>query len=160
MPNAFEALVSPKPAKQPRNALSQLAGAQSVAPRAYFGYKVREKLYDGEDSYFKGNPHVSGMAAEDGQIIFNPYSKGVNFDAVGKNEAARLWMMQNKFAPAFNLTDAQLAAFKGTPYEKNQEALKHSILARIISGDPSAGQVTPEQRQWADVLMRSLSERK
>lgn len=126
----------------------------------YYGYKVREQLYGGEDEYFRNNPHVSGMAAEDGNIIFNPYSKGVNFDSVGKNEAARLWMRENKVEPKFNLTEAQKAAFRGTEYENDEAALKHSIMARIISGDPSAGQVTPMQQTWSDWLLKNLNNRK
>jgi len=35
---------------------------------------IRDKLYPGEDTYFKTNPHVSGMMAEDNRIIINPYS--------------------------------------------------------------------------------------
>jgi hypothetical protein len=125
----------------------------------YFGYKVRTQLYGGEDQYFRKNPHVAGMAAEDGRIIFNPYSKGVNYDAVGRNEAARLWLRENKVEPKFNLTDEQKAAFRGTEYERDEAALKHSIMARIISGDPSAGNVTPMQKTWADWLMNNLSKR-
>jgi len=124
----------------------------------YYGYKVRKKLYGGEDSYFRDNPHVSGMAAEDGQIIFNPYSRGVNFDAVGRNEAARLWLRENKVVPTFNLTDAQKKAFRGTEYENDEGALKNSILSRIISGDPSAGDVTEMQQKWADWLLQNLNE--
>ena len=125
----------------------------------YYGYKVRDQLYRGEDEYFRNNSHVAGMAAEDGTIIFNPYSRGVNFDAVGKNEAARLWMRENNVEPKFNLTDAQKEAFRGTEYEKDEAALKHSIMARIISGDPSAGQITPMQKTWADWLADNLSKR-
>lgn len=126
----------------------------------YFGYKVRDQLFPGETAYFNNNRHVSGMAADDGSIVFNPYSKGVDFDSVGKNEAARLWLRENKVTPGFHLTDAQKSAFRGTEYENDENALKHSILGRIISGDPSAGQVTPMQQQWADWLLGSLNSRK
>lgn len=102
------------------------------------------------------NPHVAGMAAEDNQIIFNPYAKGVNYNAVGQNEAARLWMRNNPTQFSFPLTNAQKAAFAGTPYENNEDALRQSILARIISGDSSAGAVTPEQQLWADWLRSNL----
>ena len=124
-----------------------------------WGYKVRRNLFKSEDDYFRANPHVSGMAAEDNSIILNPYSRGVNFDAVGRNEAARLWLRENKVVPRFNLTPEQSAAFKGSAYEKDDLAAKHSILGRIISEDPSAGMVTPMQRQWADWLIRQLNAR-
>ena len=125
----------------------------------YFGYKVRDQLYGGEHSYFKSNPHVSGMVAEDGMIIFNPYSPNINKDAVGQNEAARLWLRENNVEPKFNVTPEQAARFKGTAYENDELALKHSILGRIISNDPSAGAVTPMQKKWADWLLKSLKAR-
>ena len=125
----------------------------------YYGYKVRDTLYSGENDYFRKNPHVSGMAAQDGNIIFNPYSKNVNFDAVGNNEASRLWMRENNVVPKFNVTDEQKAAFRGTAYENDENALKHTILARIISGDPSAGKITPMQQTWANWLSDNLNKR-
>jgi hypothetical protein len=126
----------------------------------FFGYRVRKQLYKGEHDYFKKNTHVSGMAAEDGVIIFNPYSTGINYGSVGQNEAARLWLRENKVAPKFNLTPAQIESFKGTEYEKDELASKHSILGRIISQDPSAGEITPMQRNWADWLLKNLRQRK
>ena len=127
---------------------------------SYFGYKVRKELYPGEDEYFKGNAHVSGMAADDGNIVFNPYSQGVNFDAVGQNEAARLWLRQNKIEPQFDITPEQRAYFAGTPYEKDELAMKHTILGRLISGDPSAGIPTLAQKEAAGWLKSQLQSRK
>lgn len=127
----------------------------------YLGYKVRKQLYPGEDAYFAQNPTVTGMAAEDGRIIFNPHSAAnVNRAAVGKNEAVRLWMRETEYKPDFELTAEQKRAFKGTEYERNPEALKGSILARILSGDPSAGNVTPEQLKAAERVMQELEKRK
>lgn len=124
----------------------------------FYGYKVRKNLYPGEDLYFRRNPHVSGMATEDGKIIFNPYSKNINFDAVGKNEAARLWMKEHNWVPAFELTDKQKKSFIGTPYENNIPALKQSIIGRILSGDSSAGDVTNEQNISANWILNMLLE--
>ena len=125
----------------------------------YFGYPVRESLFPTEHSYFKNNPDVSGMAADDKTIIFNPYSQNINKDAVGQNEAARLWLRENNVEPKFNIHPHQRESFKGTPYENNELALRHTILGRIISGDPSAGMVTPVQQTWADWLMQQLQKR-
>lgn len=117
-------------------------------PDGLFGYKIRDQLHPGEDRFFKENPGVAGMAAETGDIILNPYSpKSVNRDAVARNEALRLYMRDKNIAPDFAVTDAQRAAFKGTPYENDDAALKATIAARIYSGDPSA-RATPEQREW------------
>lgn len=128
-------------------------------PDNYYGYKVRDKLFDSEHNYFWQNPNVAGMAAEDGNIIFNPYSTGVDFDAVGKNEAVRLWLKENNINPTFDVTPEQQKRFVGTPYENDPLALKHTILGRIISGDPSAGQVTQQQEEWAKAILRQLQNR-
>ena len=130
---------------------------ENIMPNKYFGYKVR-KPYKGEDDYFKNNPNVTGMAAEDDQIIFNPYSKNIDLDAVGKNEASRLWMRKKNIDPPFKLTEKQMEFFKGTPYENDPTAAKQSIIGRIISGDPSAQDVTPEQIGWADRILQGLKQ--
>ena len=123
------------------------------------GYEIR-KPYASEDKYFKENPNVAGMATEDGRIILNPYSKNKPDEqqAVARNEAMRLWMRQNKLEPKFVVTPEQLAQFKGTEYAKpeNRTHLKHTIIARILSGDPSAGNVTEMQRKWAEYVSSQL----
>ena len=122
----------------------------------YYGYKVRKSLYPGEDEYFKKNRKVAGMAAEDNQIVLNPYAEGVNLDAVAKNEAARLWMRENKVTPGFLVTPEQKTSFAGTVYENDPAAMAQTILGRIVSGDPSAGNITPEQLQWANTIMQQM----
>jgi len=108
--------------------------------KEYYGYEVRNKLFDGENLYFKNNPNVAGMAAEDGKIIFNPYSKlsQEKLDAVGYNEASRLYMRENNIVPNISINDEQRDFFKDTEYKNNEDALKQTIIARYISGDPSA----------------------
>ena len=127
-------------------------------PDSYFGYQVRSP-YQSENAYFRKNPTVSGMATKDSKIIFNPYAKGVNFNAVGINEGARLWMRENKVNPTFPLTDEQVKLFKDTPYAKDESAMRHTILARIISGDPSVGEISPAQRRWAEWLSSKLKDK-
>lgn len=122
-----------------------------------YGAEVREP-YTSEREYFRRNPNVSGMAAEDNKVTLNPFS-GLNPEeqqAVIRNEAARLHMRKNKIIPAFDLTDAQRAAFAGTAYSKDDSALKQSIAARILSGDPSAGDATPQQKAYAQKLRQEL----
>ena len=131
------------------NALSQM--------KAPGGYGVRQP-YQGEMDYFKANPTVTGMAAEDNRVILNPFS---NLDPKQKqsvllNEAARLWMRQNNIVPEFNLTEQQKKAFANTPYGDDELALKQSIVARILSGDPSALDVTPEQRSLAERIANEM----
>ena len=129
-------------------------------PNSYYGYQVRDP-YPTEHSYFSANPHVAGMAAEDGKITFNPFSPpNVNRDAVGANEAARLWMRENNFAPKFDVTPAQAAQFEGSPYQSNPDAMRQTIIGRILSNDPSAGNVTDHQRQISDWVHETLKARK
>jgi hypothetical protein len=122
------------------------------------GYDVR-RPFASEMEYFQQNPKVAGMAAEDGRITLNPFT-GLDRpqqNAVALNEAYRLKMRDMNYQPQFSLTDQQTAAFRGTPYENNPDALKQSILARVLSGDKSA-QATPEQMTIAD-LFRSMANR-
>jgi hypothetical protein len=118
-----------------------------------FGYQVRNKLFPGEDSYFRNNAHVAGMASDSGHVILNPNSPaGVNHDAVSRNEALRLYMKDRGVTPSFDVTPEQRSMFAGTSYGTNDNALKETLAARIYSGDPSA-QATDAQRNWLEVFM-------
>ena len=109
-----------------------------------------------ELQYFGENPTVSGMAAEDGRVILNPNS-GLSDDersSVVMNEAARLHMRSGKLRPAFALTEQQKQQFSTYGTEQDQ---RETIAARILSGDPSAGDITPEQRQFAKALSKAMN---
>lgn len=110
--------------------------------------------YKSELEFFKKRPEVAGMATEDNKIILNPYSQNTKKEqaAVAQNEALRLFMKVTKVSPDFELTKEQQDFFKKTEYGSNPEAAKQTILARILSGDPSAKNVTPEQIQAAKDL--------
>jgi len=107
--------------------------------------------YPSELGYFKTNKDVSGMATIDGKIILNPFSNlsTKEQESVIKNERVRLWMRSNNITPDFKLTEKQRTFFLNTPYAENEDAMKQSIVARIISGDPSAMDATVEQNEWA-----------
>jgi hypothetical protein len=132
-------------------------------PRKIWGYEVRDNLYPGEDSYFRQNRTVTGMAADDNRVILNPYS-GLGqqqMESVLRNEAARLYMRenQNRFKFDFDPTPEQTQSFRGTPYENDHYNLRATLLARALSGDPSAGTLTPRQQQWVDWLREQLDGR-
>ena len=81
--------------------------------KAVYGVGLRD-VYPGEDTYFKDNPHVGGMAAEDDRIILNPYSKLSEKEkqAVMMNEAARVHMRRGMIeAPRYDLSPEQSKAF-------------------------------------------------
>lgn len=119
-------------------------------------WKVREELYDGEDEFFKGNPHVGGMAAEDDTVILNPYSKlsKAEKEAIIQNEKARLTMRNGYARPNFDLTEEQAKAFEN--YSPDIQDQRETVVGRIISGDPSQGNITEQQRQYAEELKRFM----
>ncbi len=125
-----------------------------------YGYSLREELYPGEESYFKNNPQVAGMAADDGKVILNPYSplSKAEKGAVAKNEAIRLFMREQGVTPEFELSKNQIGQFAGTKYAENLDALKQSIVARILSGDPSAN-ATEDQISYANQLLSKIEKR-
>lgn len=116
-----------------------------------YGVPVRAP-YQSELAYFRNNPHVGGMAAEDNSIIINPFStlSDAEKNAVKMNEAARIYMRSRGMQqPAFNLTPEQSNAFASYgPIE----AQRQTITGRLISGDPSALTATPEQSAYAKFL--------
>lgn len=124
----------------------------------------RDQLFPGEDAYFKANPHVTGMAAEDNQVIINPYStlNENEREAVATNEYARILMRNGTNRPAYQVTPQQRQSFAGTEYGKpeNEQSLRETIAARILTGDKSAGQATPEQSQFVEQLRAIMNGRR
>lgn len=114
---------------------------------------IRFGLFPKEDTYFRQNLDVAGMVSDDNKIIMNPYTTLSDKErkAVIRNESARLYMKLNNIVPDFKVTKEQLNQFKGTPYGSDFNALKQTIVGRIISGDPS---VTPTeaQKQYVDSM--------
>ncbi len=131
--------------------------ASAGFPQGVYGVGVRDQLYPGEDEYFKANPHVAGMAAEDDKIIMNPFSTLTDKEksAVMMNEAARVHM-RNKLIepPNYDLTPTQTKQFES--YSKDPNDVKQTIAARILSGDPSAGDVTPDQQEYVVKLRQFM----
>jgi len=139
---------------------SSIPQADYVEPT--YSYPVRKKLYSGEDEFFKANPNVRGMATEDNQVIINPYSSLTDEEKQGIiiNESARLAMRNGYKRPTFDLTPEQKEFFNtindGKPYSTDEQDIKETIIGRILSGDDSAGNVTPEQKKYAEELQRVL----
>jgi hypothetical protein len=126
-------------------------------PKGVYGIGVRDQLEPGEESYFKANPHVAGMAADDNKIIMNPFStlKDNEKQAVMMNEAARVHMRSKLIdAPNYDLTPTQAEKF--AKYSQDPNDIKQTIAARILSGDPSAGDVTPAQQEYVSRLRQFM----
>jgi len=113
--------------------------------------------YQSELDYFKKNPNVAGMAADDDSIIINPYSSlsDQEKNAVKVNEAARVHMRsKNTQQPDFELTPEQAKAFSTYgPLESQRQ----TIVGRILSNDPSALNVSPEQKAYADIIRSKMN---
>ena len=126
-----------------------------------YGYEIRKPM-GGEDTYFRAQRNVAGMAAEDGKIVLNPYSPNTKKQQmlVAKNEAIRLWLRDNEVDLDFDVTPDQVSSFAGTAYEKpeNREHLKATLVARWLTGDSSAGAPTQIQQSWADHVKKLLPE--
>jgi hypothetical protein len=127
--------------------------ARALAPIA--GVPFRQP-YAGEDAFFKDSPHVAGMATEDNHITLNPYSSLSHDErmAVAQNEAARVWMRRPAWTPNVSLTPEQQRSFAtyGSPIDQQS-----TVIARLISGDPSAGKATPQQLEFAQRLASALA---
>lgn len=113
-------------------------------------FKRTRDLYPGEDEYFRANPKVGGMAADDQYVVLNPYSplSPMQKKAVHVNEAGRLFMNKNG-VPNVSLTREQeqnLAGLGGYA-DADPQYRKATILARILSGDQSGGIPTMEQSE-------------
>ena len=122
-----------------------------------YGIGLRDP-YESELQYFKANPYVGGMAAEDDKIILNPYSplKQQEKEAVMRNEAARVHMRSGLMPrPNYDLTPEQTETFKsyGTG---DVNDIRQTIAARIFSGDPSALNSTEAQKAYVDQLRQFM----
>jgi hypothetical protein len=110
-----------------------------------YGVPVREP-YPGESAFFKAHPDVGGMAADDySAITMNPHSNLSEDEknAVATNESARVHMRQYpNMQPDFALTPEQQFLRRGYGPDLEQ---RETTAARLMTGDPSAGQATPQQ---------------
>ncbi len=115
--------------------------------------QVREPT-DSEIEFFRKSSHIPAYAAPDDAIVFNPF---VNLTAQQRkgmilNEGARIYMRQNKIDPEFDISPAQkLAPWAQEYYSKGggDKDVKASIVGRLLSGDASVGEASPEQIDWA-----------
>jgi len=120
--------------------------------------------------YFKKNPDVAGMAIGAGlnqyggerRVVVNPYS---GLSKEGKeglilNERLRHFMDETKPQLSFNPTKEQVQSFQGTEYGKpeNIGRLKETIVARILTGDASAGNFTKEQEDAAMEIQKKFQD--
>lgn len=110
-----------------------------------------------QELFFRSTPEVGGMANFDsGTVSANPYSSlpARSQDSVMENERARL-LMRDFGRPKFKLTPEQKAAF--AEYSPRPKDRKDTVMARIVSGDPSSGKPSERQESVADQLRPFLT---
>jgi len=116
-------------------------------------------LYPGEDTFFRQNPNVGGMAADDDRVILNPHSSlsASQMHTVGRNEGARVAMRDGTVArPIFDLTPSQSLLFGG--YSPDLQDRRDTLAARAFTGDRSAGSLSAEQMDYNAYLARTLGQ--
>jgi hypothetical protein len=157
--------------QSPLQAFGQPSAMNSYGIKPLMATATMDKVKYPEDKpdagtldYFKKNPTVAGMAIGGGlngydgdrRVVVNPYS-GLNPEqrkGLIENERLRHFMDETKPELGFSPTSKQIKLFEGTEYGKpeNVNKLKETIVARILTGDASAGDVTPEQKKVADSI--------
>jgi hypothetical protein len=157
--------------------LSSLAKAKGEQrePTSVFGYPVKSAKELGLDEAFRKMPQVAGMAWGGGEnnspvseprvVVSNPYNttQGTPLSRAGLYmiEAARHRMNEQGYKPSFPFSPEQRTwqkSFGDMPYASNDEALKQSIVSRIVAGDAVPG-ITQTQQVEADSLSSDLWER-
>ncbi len=126
----------------------------------YFGYQIR-KPFDEEKKWFFKNLHIAAYASDDFFIVINPYTKlnQTEINSVCINEGLRLFMREKNIVPKISLTKKQKEFFMNTPYEGKKVEIRQTIIARIISKDPSAQNFTKKQFKVANQILNLAKEK-
>lgn len=112
-----------------------------------------------EYGFFSQNMNVPGYAAPDNSVVLNPFTAfalhpGMK-QAIMANELARI-AMRTGLIPQYGggLTRSQAQTLNATPHYQNasHQDRVNTILARLLSGDPSGGKATKKQREYVDRL--------
>ena len=121
---------------------------------------------DGEDRWLRQNPRVAGYATGNDPespasgIVMNPYAPLPERAKVhvAANEAVRNHLFDNGRVYNFPIAPHQHAWFQENApgYAQQPQMARHTIVARILSDDPSAGPYTPEQKAAADGVLWGL----
>jgi tryptophanase len=89
-----------------------------------------------EQAYLSSAPNTPGMMTNDQRVILSPQLQGQSRDSVRLNELIRLRL--RNYQPTSQLNQMQQQMFRGTPYENDPQNAMRSVIARQVSGDPSA----------------------
>lgn len=118
-----------------------------------FSNPLMREPFDSERDFFSKNKGVGGMASQDNRVVLNPFSKlnPEEMRSIVQNETYRVNVRTGKM-PRFkgSLTPEQMSFLNNTEYYSgaSEEDRIDTIMARLISGDPSAGQPSSEQLDY------------
>lgn len=114
-----------------------------------------------EYKFFFENSGVPGYAAPDNRVVFNPFTlpDPRMRQAIMANELARI-AMRTGLIPQYGggLTRSQNQTLNALPYYQtaSQQDRINTIMARLLSGDPTGGKGTREQREYVDRLRMTV----
>ena len=142
-------MANKKTAKKRTNKVSQVRERKPFPSEREFFYR------NAVNRGVQGGPTIEGMAAEDNRVVMNPFSllPAKERAAVKRNEQVRAALRKNDIKTSFSLTKEQKQRFQTYGAPKDQ---RHTIIARSLSGDPSAGKLTESQRAAIKKVKRQL----
>jgi len=137
------------------HASSKFQGLQNPMQREPFPSE-RDFFLDQETSGLPPEKVAQGMMTEDDNVTLNPFSLlgPEQQSAVVDNEQVRLFLRKRGGTQPFDLTPEQQMAFQN--YGEPQD-IRDTIIARTLTGDDSALNVTPEQRAVSQVIHQEMN---
>lgn len=78
--------------------------------------------------------------------------------AVAWNEGLRLWMEDNDYEVQSEPTDEQRAKLSDTAYANDEDAMRKTVMARVITRDTSAPNPSAEQKAEAYALLQMIGD--
>jgi hypothetical protein len=143
--------------------MQRSAGMPIDYPKQYsdpmLGYQQRQPT-DSENTFFAQNNSVGGYAAPDDSVVLNPNStlSQAEKESVANNEALRLHMRKENYSPQVPVSPQQAQFYNGTAYANDPTAMRQTIIARTLAGDPTA-YATPEQDREARAYQNQIRQR-
>jgi len=116
-----------------------------LAPLAQM-YPQRQPL-PSEMQFFQQRPEVAGYAADDSTVVLNPQFGGSQESVLANERFRQLFRDYPAMLPS-EMT-ALPHQVPSQQYAENPSALSATILARLLSGDPSAAPYTWQQQEAA-----------
>ncbi len=130
--------------------------ANTQQNRTYGGILSRPP-YPSEQAFFNSSG-VNAYASPDNAAVVSQNVTDPNMlRSLMMNEAARVWMRNNKLQPTFTPTAEQRDLLRGTAYANAPQGdVQQTLAARLLAGDPSAGTPTREQEAFVKRLRYSM----